>query len=159
MAFEYSVLFVCLGNICRSPLGEGIFRHLVEQRQLGSKFLIDSCGTGGYHIGSLPHEQSRRVALAHGIDLDGQRARKFSPSDFERFKTIIAMDRENQRDILRLRGAVKQKIYCLREFDPRQDSLDVPDPYWGGPDGFDAVFDIIYRSCECLLDHLVDDHA
>lgn len=151
-----SVLFVCLGNICRSPLAEGVFRHLVEQAEKSKEYIIDSCGTGGWHVGEPPHRESRAVARRNGVSLEGQTARQLDREDFKRFDLIVAMDRQNRRDIERLMPKGSScRVVCLREFDPEIVELDVPDPYYGGPDGFEEVYRIVERSCEALLDSLV----
>lgn len=148
-----SVLFVCLGNICRSPLAEGIFRHLVEEQGFEAEFTIDSCGTGDWHIGELPHKDSRRVAKKNGVSLDGQQARQVEKSDAEHFDVIVAMDTQNKADLESLFGGSK-KIVLMRDYDTQADSSDVPDPYFGGPEGFDLVFDMLHRSCAALLKEL-----
>ncbi len=151
---KISVLFVCLGNICRSPLGEGIFRHLVKERGLEERFEIDSCGTGAWHIGKSPHRDSIRVAEKHGVSLKGQVARQVADDDFLRFDYIVAMDQSNLADLEELKIGNTASLFCLRKFDSIKGDLDVPDPYYGGRDGFDEVYDIIYRCCDRLLAHL-----
>jgi len=155
-----SVLFVCLGNICRSPLAEGVFRHLAEARGLGDAFQVDSGGTGAWHVGEPPDRRSVEVARHRGISLNG-RARKVQPEDLRRFAWIIAMDRENLEDLQALAAAhdVTPRIHLLREFDPAGGGDDVPDPYYGGPDGFENVFRMVYRSCDALLDAMADSDA
>lgn len=152
-----SVLFVCLGNICRSPLAEGVFRHLVAERGLEDRFEIDSAGTGGWHVGHPPDERSVAVASEHGIALDGA-ARQVRPEDLERFDIVLAMDSENLRDLERLAvdAESRSRLHLLREFDPEADSLDVPDPYYGGTSGFENAYRMVRRACEGLLDRLVD---
>ena len=150
---ETSVLFVCLGNICRSPLAEGVFKHLVEERGLEERFAIDSAGTGGWHVGESPDPRSTQVAAAHGITLTGS-ARRFESDDLRDFDYVIVMDRQNQRDVEGLRDVYggDAAVRLLREFDAIADGdLDVPDPYYGGPDGFDRVYRMVRRSCERLL--------
>lgn len=152
------VLFVCLGNICRSPLAEGIFRDLLEERGLSHRFRVDSAGTGAYHVGEPPDPRSRRVAQEHGVTLEG-RARQVRPEDFQTFDYVIAMDRENLRNLERLEGGAGQSaaLHLLREFDPEGEGPDggeVPDPYYGGPDGFERVYRMVRRSCRALLDEL-----
>jgi low molecular weight protein-tyrosine phosphatase len=149
------VLFICLGNICRSPLAEGIFTHLVEQRDLSNRFKIDSCGTGAWHVGNPPDPRSILVADKHGIDLTHLRARKYDakndPTDFD---WHIVMDGSNHRDILDL-GTPQEQVRLMRSFDSTLSSpTDVPDPYYGGDDGFDKVFVMLMRACEGLIAHL-----
>lgn len=149
------VLFVCLGNICRSPLAEGVFRHLAEEADLGHAVEVDSAGTGAYHVGEDPDPRSREVAERHGIHLEGH-ARQAEPRDFSTFDLVVAMDRSNRRDLERLgRDAGEAELRLLREFDPEAgDDLDVPDPYYGGEDGFDRVYEMVHRSCRALLDEI-----
>lgn len=147
-----SVLFVCLGNICRSPLAEGIFRHLTETQATKKTYQIDSCGTGAWHVGSAPHEGSRKIAAQNGISLDGIRARQVDDGDFFNFQLIVAMDQSNLSDLREINPNPESNIVLLRQYDPIQDSLDVPDPYYAG--GFDKVYEIIHRSCETLLQSL-----
>jgi len=152
------LLFVCLGNICRSPLAEGVFLHLVRASRLESALNADSAGTGGWHAGEPPDPRSIEVARRHGIKLRGP-ARQVRPEDFDRFSLILAMDRENHEDLCRRRPATaaRGEILLLREFDPEAgENLDVPDPYYGGASGFDRVFEMVHRSCAGLLLHLQD---
>ncbi len=151
----YKICFVCLGNICRSPTAEGIFQHLVNQRGLQSYFYIDSAGTSAYHIGEPANSKSQWVANQQGVKLHSK-ARRFEPADLEEFDLILAMDSENYSNIIRLdkNGSYAEKIKMMRDFEPKPDSRDVPDPYYGGMDGFQNVFDVIMRSCEGLLDEI-----
>jgi protein-tyrosine phosphatase len=152
-----SVLFVCLGNICRSPLAEGVFRHLVQEEGLEDRFEIDSAGTGSWHVGERPDPRSTAVARAHGVELPGH-ARQVRPEDLERFDVVVAMDRENLRDLERLSDdGARARLHLLREFDPEGGGDDVPDPYFGGPDGFETVYAMVHRSCERLLEELRSD--
>ena len=149
------VLFVCLGNICRSPLAEAVFRHLVAERGLIHRFEIDSAGTSGWHDGDPPDRRSAETARRRGITLTG-RSRRVLDDDLRRFDYVIAMDAENLgalRDLQAMAGGAA-KVHRLREWDPRADSLDVPDPYYGGPRGFEDVHDIVERACRGLLDHV-----
>jgi protein-tyrosine phosphatase len=152
------ICFVCLGNICRSPTAEGIFQHLVNERGLQSFFYIDSAGTSAYHIGEPANSKSRDVARKHGVELQS-RARRFTSSDLEEFDLILAMDHENLRNIQQLdsRNQFGQKIKLMRDFDPTPGDGSVPDPYYGGIDGFQHVFDVVKRSCESLLDELEEN--
>lgn len=150
------VVFVCLGNICRSPLAEGVFRHLVRAAGVADAFDVDSAGTSDYHVGDAPDARAAAVARRRGIKLDG-RARRIEPNDLERFDYVIAMDVTNLEDVKRLAHAASPgaEIRLLREFDPKAgDELDVPDPYFGGPQGFERVHAIVERSCRGLLDHI-----
>lgn len=150
-----SVLFVCLGNICRSPLAEGIFTRLVEHRGLSERFIIDSCGTGGWHAGEPPDPRSVLVASKNGLDITHLRARKFNPErDPHEFDWHIVMDRSNHSDVIEL-GVPEHKVRLMRSYDPTlQSPSDVPDPYYGGDDGFDKVYAMLTRACEGMLKHL-----
>ncbi len=150
-----SVLFVCLGNICRSPMAEGVFRHLVREAGLEDRFDIDSAGTGAWHVGEPPDARSSEAAARHGIDLDGH-ARQVQPVDLERFDHVIAMDRENLADLrsIQERSGGRASLHLLREFDPTGRGDDVPDPYYDGARGFETVYRMVHRSCEALLERL-----
>ena len=149
------VLFVCMGNICRSPTAEGVMRSLADEAGLGDSIVIDSAGTGGWHAGNPPDGRSVAAAARRGIRVDGA-ARQVQRADFERFDLLLALDGANARDLLRLApdadGAAKVRL--LREFDPASAAsgeLDVPDPYYGGADGFDHVLDLVDAACRGLL--------
>jgi protein-tyrosine phosphatase len=148
------VLFVCLGNICRSPTAEGVMRALVAGAGADGTIELESAGTGSWHVGSRPDARAAEVALARGMPLDG-RARQVSREDFQRFDLLVAMDRENRRELLRLADgpAERAKVRLLREFDPASTGrdLDVPDPYYGAAGGFEEVFDLVQAACEGLL--------
>ena len=151
-----SVLFVCLGNICRSPLAEGIFAALAGERGVGGQFHVDSAGTAAYHSGEPPDSRSTAVAAAHDIRLTGV-ARQVTPRDLERFDIVVAMDRSNRRSLERLRRRVRggqAEIVMMRDYEPGAREPDVPDPYYGGPDGFGDVYRILERACNGLLDEL-----
>jgi protein-tyrosine phosphatase len=157
---DVRICFVCLGNICRSPTAEAVFRHLVEQAGLADRVAIDSAGTAGYHAGEVPDRRSTAAAERRGIALRG-RARRFDRDDFERFDYVVAMDRDNRRDLLALaRGdAAQAKVHLLRDFSPRGPrDADVPDPYYGDGDGFERVLDICTDACQGLLDRLRRTH-
>ena len=151
---EVSLLFVCLGNICRSPTAEGVMRSLVAEAGMQERVEIDSAGTGGWHVGSSPDERATAAAAARGVTLEG-RARRVEPEDFERFDLILAMDAANLRDLRSIAGTAeaREKVRLLREFDPSTShpELDVPDPYYGGEDGFGTVFSLVRDACEGLL--------
>jgi protein-tyrosine phosphatase len=150
-----SVLFVCLGNICRSPLAEGVFRHLVEREGLADRFEIDSAGTGSWHVGERADARSTLIAEQHGIELDS-RARQVQPEDFERFDYIIAMDRDNLHTLERMSetNGSGARIELLRRYEAERDGDEVPDPYYGGASGFESVFKMVKRSCSGLLERL-----
>lgn len=151
-----SICFVCLGNICRSPTAEGVMRHLLEAEKLTDSFLIDSAGTSAYHVGEAPDARSTAAAKRRGIRLSGA-SRQFVRADFARFDWVIAMDRENQRELLDLapNAAARQKVHLFRNFDASAAAnADTPDPYYGGEHGFDVVIDICERACRGLLAHV-----
>jgi protein-tyrosine phosphatase len=158
------VCFVCWGNICRSPIAEGVLRGLVDIAGLGHQITVDSAGTSSEHLGQRPDRRAIRAAAGHGIDLDGHRAWRFESDDFDRFDLVVAMDRVNL-DRLRPRARTpedKDKLVLLRAFDPDAApsgdpyALDVPDPYHGGADEFAQVYDLCDRACRGLLAHLRD---
>lgn len=158
-----SVLFVCLGNICRSPTAEGIFRRDVELAGLADRVRIDSAGTGSWHAGQPPDERSRRESLRRGIDIGAQRARQASRGDFLDFDLLIAMDRSNRQRLEQMRPALfagkapMAEVRLMLEFAPRlrgEGVLDVPDPYEGGLEGFERVFDMIEEASAGLLGHV-----
>lgn len=148
------VLFVCLGNICRSPLAEGIMSHRITEAGLADKIEVDSCGTSNYHIGDKPDVRTRTNAKKNGISLN-HLGRQLTEMDLEEFDFILAMDRSNHQNIMRLKNASKHisKIKLMREFDPAQGD-EVPDPYYGGEQGFQEVFEILDRSVEGFISHL-----
>lgn len=154
------ILFVCLGNICRSPLAEAVFRHLARQRGVEHLFEIDSAGTSGYHRGSPPDRRSAATAHARGVEVAG-RSRQLTAQDLSRFHYVIAMDAENRREVaaLRARSGGTARVHLLREWDPEGAVGDVPDPYYGGARGFEEVHDVVERSCAALLDHLLRERG
>lgn len=152
---QIRILFVCLGNICRSPTAEGIMLHLVKERQLEQLITVDSAGTSGYHIGEPANFYSQKTANTKGIQLPS-RSRKFTKEDFDRFDYILAIDKSNLKDIRDLQTTEQQNVYLFRSFDREApQNADVPDPYYGGEEGFENVFAICYRACEGLLQHIV----
>lgn len=150
-----SVLFVCLGNICRSPLAEGVFRHLTAEAGLGERFVVDSAGTGAWHVGERADPRSAEVASAHGVSLEG-RARQVTADDLRSFDVVVAMDRDNLAALEDLASASggTARLHLLREFDPEADHDEVPDPYYGGPHGFERAYHMIHAACSGLLREL-----
>lgn len=157
----YKLLFVCLGNICRSPAAENIMNHLIAQANLSENIICDSAGTAGYHIGSSP---DRRMAVATaralGIKLRGQ-ARQFKKLDFQSFDLILAMDRENYQDILSFdsAGQYRDKVLLMCNFCSRHTTKEVPDPYYGGSEGFDQVIELLLDACNGLLQHIISNRG
>ena len=151
----YKLCFVCLGNICRSPTAEGIFIHKVKEAGVEQYFYIDSAGTAAYHVGEGANSKSQATANKHGVHLPS-RARRFEYTDLEEFDLILAMDSENFRNLKQLdrKGLYNSKIKMMRDFDPNPGDGEVPDPYYGGLQGFENVFTILERSCEALLREL-----
>jgi protein-tyrosine phosphatase len=142
-----SILFVCTGNICRSPTAEGVFRSLCEKAGLALR--IESAGLGDWHVGDPPDERAQRHARNRGYDLSPQRARQVTPRDFEEFDLILAMDRGHLRALQKMAPSKHQaKIRLFVE------GADVPDPYYGGADGFERVLDLVEERCRALLDEL-----
>jgi len=155
------VLFVCLGNICRSPLAEAIFKSLVKEQGLGHKIYCESSGTSDYHIGSCPDSRTLRNAEKNNILIE-HFAQQLASSDLEKYDYLIAMDKKNKANIIKLssgKDAINKKVYLMREFETN-DFLDkdVPDPYFGGEDGFQQVHDILFRTCFNLLEFLKEKH-
>jgi protein-tyrosine phosphatase len=144
------MLFVCLGNICRSPTAEGVFRKLVEREGLADRIEVDSAGTGDRQVGKSPDPRAVEAASKRGVELNGT-ARQVTVADREAFDLIVAMDRQNRADLVRLFGS-GAKVELLRDFS-RDDAPDVPDPYLG-EDGYDEVLEIIERACGCLLEEV-----
>lgn len=150
------IVFVCLGNICRSPTAEGVFLNLLKQENLEGQFFIDSAGTSGWHIGEAADPRSRNTAKRFGFDLLS-RSRKLTADDLEHFDYIIAMDKSNYHNIISLSTTEKHrtKVFLFRDFDPDSPpNSDVPDPYYGGSEGFQTVFDICFAASRGLLNHL-----
>jgi protein-tyrosine phosphatase len=150
------ILFVCMGNICRSPTAEGVMRRLLEDAGLTDRVEVESAGTGAWHIGEPPDERATLAARRRGVTLAGA-ARQVGPEDFRRFDLLIAMDRANLGELLALAPdeEAAEKVRLLREFDPASSGdLDVPDPYFGGDNGFETVLDMVEAACRGLIDEL-----
>ena len=161
MASVIRICFVCLGNICRSPIAEGVFRHLVAEAELESAFEIDSAGTAGYHSGEAPDSRARAAGKRAGIAVGG-RARQFLARDFSRFDYVIAMDATNLADLTHLARCpeIAHKVRLLRSFDraaPAQ--APIPDPYYGGDTDFDHVLELCLQACRPLLEEIRAEHG
>ncbi|KAI3850924.1 hypothetical protein MKW92_019813 [Papaver armeniacum] len=164
----FSVLFVCLGNICRSPAAEGVFTDMVQKRGIESKFKIDSAGTIGYHEGNPADPRMRSASKRRGIEVTS-RSRPIRPSDFRDFDLILAMDMQNKDDIL---GALERwkfketlpddahkKVKLMCSYCKKHSEKEVPDPYYGGPQGFEKVLDLLEDACESLLDSILTENS
>jgi protein-tyrosine phosphatase len=151
------ILMVCLGNICRSPLAEGILQSKLPKHQ----FIVDSAGTGDWHAGQQPDKRSVLTAKNRGLDISCQKARQIKVSDFEEFDYIYVMDSSNLRDVTRLATttATKGKVKLMMDEVFPGENVDVPDPYYGGPEGFDKVYDMLDEACEIVAQKLIKEHA
>ncbi len=154
------VLFVCMGNICRSPVAEGVFRQLLENVGLAKQVYVDSAGTHSYHVGAPPDSRSQATALRRGVDLRSLRARKVTAADLTEFDYVLAMDQENYQELLRLcpQPALQPRIRLLLSFAPSAPEQEVPDPYYGGPHGFERVMDLIEEGARGLLTEIRQHH-
>jgi protein-tyrosine phosphatase len=154
------ILFVCMGNICRSPTAEGVFRRIAAQLNADLDFEIDSAGTHDYHVGESPDKRAIAAAKQRGIDLSGLRARTIEPDDFERFDLILAMDRENLSSLQRRAPASAiERIKLVMDFAPDAYTREVPDPYYGGARGFEEVLDLLEQASHGLLAELIERHG
>lgn len=149
------MLFVCLGNICRSPTAEAVFRHLLAQSQAGPDIEVDSAGIGDWHIGEPPDQRAQAAARRRGLDMSRIRARQIVHEDFALFDLILAMDRQNLAELKRRAPAqYRERVRLFLEFAPELETLEVPDPYYGGDAGFEAVLDLAEQAARGLLGHL-----
>lgn len=150
------VLFVCMGNICRSPTAQAVFEQLVNDRGHNHWIRIDSAGTHAYHIGETPDSRSQSAARARGIDMSTQRARRVEIDDFDRFDYVLAMDKSNYNDLKRLASpAQRKRLYLFMDFANNWKETEVPDPYYGGSHGFERVLDMVGSASEGLLEAII----
>ena len=157
---KYSVLFVCLGNICRSPAAQAVLQHMVDERGLSDRFYIDSAGTGGWHIGALPDKRMRVHARPRGYELT-HHARKVQASDFEDFDMIVGMDAANVDDLRHLAATIEQqdKVVMMGDYIRQFPHYDyVPDPYYEGSEGFELVLDLLEDACDNLLNRIIEQN-
>jgi protein-tyrosine phosphatase len=151
------VLFVCWGNICRSPLAQGVFEDVLRREELDDEVFVDSAGTGSWHVGSPPDHRAQRSASARGLDLSAQRARRILADDCEEFDYVLTMDEQTYRTVASLcRGSAVVRPFL--DFAPHSPEREIPDPYYGGPDGFEHVLDLVEEASEGLLDDIRDRH-
>lgn len=152
---NYKVLFVCLGNICRSPAAEGILKRMVKEQGLDDKIIVDSAGTSGYHDGELPDSRMRQHGARRGYKFDSL-SRRFTMDDFDNFDIIIVMDDSNYHNVMRLAPDLdsEKKVYRMIEFSQKFAHDHIPDPYYSGADGFELVLDLLEDACEGLLERL-----
>lgn len=153
------VLFVCLGNICRSPTGEGVFRHVAEEAGVLDRFETDSAGIGDWHVGQPPDSRAQAASKARGIDISGQRARQVTRADFGRFDYILAMDEDNLEALSMMRPEDSlAEVSLFLDFAPDAGTRAVPDPFFGGLEGFDHAYDLIDAASRGLLAHILDEN-
>ena len=154
------ILLVCMGNICRSPMAEGVLRSLLAQSGLTAEVFVDSAGTHAYHVGSPPDRRGQEAAARRGVDLSAIRARQIAPEDLQTFDYILAMDRDNQRLLLDLSGIPEErkKIRLFMDYAPTLPEQEVPDPYYGGLQGFERVMDLIEDAAQGLMQQLRERH-
>ena len=151
------VLFVCMGNICRSPLAQGVFQGVLRREGLEDEVFVDSAGTGAWHVGEPPDERALSAASLRGVDISSQRARRIAPEDCQNFDYIVTMDEENYRAVAGLcRGSAVVRPFL--DFATDSPEREVPDPYYGGPEGFDYVLDLVEEASEGLLDDIRERH-
>jgi len=156
---QVKVLFVCMGNICRSPTAEGVFRHVVEKSGLTNQIHIDSAGTHAYHVGNPPDPRAQETSLKRNINLSSQRARKIKKDDFTEFDYVIAMDHSNVSDLDPLCPCEhRDRLHLFLEFSDNFDEEEVPDPYYGGAQGFEHVLDLVEDASRGLLASIQDKH-
>ncbi|WP_340034623.1 low molecular weight protein-tyrosine-phosphatase [Paenibacillus sp. FSL E2-0202] len=148
-----NVLFVCLGNICRSPMAEAVLRHKIDERELSHKILVDSAGTGDWHIGKEPHEGTRRILDQNKISYANMAARLVRSEDFQKFDYIVCMDKSNGENVRKVLGGEEAKLLFFMDLLPEEELREVPDPYFTG--NFEQVYDLINAGCDVLLEMVI----
>lgn len=151
------VLFLCLGNICRSPMAEAVFRHMVAEKGLGNKIEIDSAGLGGWHVGERPHQGTLNILTQYGISHESLRSRQIQRSDIEQFDYIVAMDEDNLEGLKGLGAFPGPRVFRLLDLVEDKQDKNVPDPYYKG--NFDEVYDLVSVGCQRLLDKILEEHV
>lgn len=153
------VLFVCMGNICRSPMAEGVFRQRVKEAGLEERIRVDSAGTHAYHVGEAPDHRAQAAARERGIDISAQRARQVTAEDLQEFQYVLAMDRDNHAGLARLAGNYNGSgLHMFLDFSRASHEREVPDPYYGGPGGFERVLDLVEDAADGLLEQVRREH-
>lgn len=150
------VLFVCLGNICRSPMAEAVLRHKINEHDLSQAIVVDSAGTGDWHIGKVPHEGTRHILDQKGIGYKDMTARLVISDDFQKFDYIVCMDRSNGDNVRKLPGGEQTKLFFFMDLLPEEELREVPDPYFTG--NFEQVYDLIDAGCDVLLETIIREH-
>ena len=154
---QIKVLFVCMGNICRSPTAEGVFNKLLDDKKVSNRFEVDSAGTHAYHVGKGSDGRAQQTAKQRGVDLSSIRARQVASTDFEHFNYILAMDSDNYQLLIEASPSeYHHKIKRFLDYAPKQEENDVPDPYYGGEDGFVHVFDLVEEASQGFLDAVLE---
>lgn len=157
---QVKILFVCMGNICRSPTAEGVFRHKIKEAGLDDLIHIDSAGTHAYHVGEPPDARAQKAAMKRSVDLSKQRARRVKSQDFEEFDYVIAMDVNNEADMQSVcPEGLEEKIHLFLKFASNTRTVEVPDPYYGGGNGFEIVLDLVEDAADGLIAHLQKNHS
>jgi protein-tyrosine phosphatase len=152
------VLFVCMGNICRSPLAQGVFENVLRREGLEAEVFVDSAGTGSWHVGHPPDERAQRSAKRRGLDLDSQRARRIGPEDCQNFDYILTMDEENYRAVAALCRGGGAEVRPFLDYASDRAETEVPDPFYGGPEGFEHVLDLVETASEGLLEEIKEKY-